>query len=308
MSQVEAKLSYKVVDCSEEEFQKLADWGRKEIQLAENEMPGLMALRKKYGTEKPLQGARIAGCLHMTIQTAVLIETLTALGAEVRWSSCNIFSTQDQAAAAMSVGVGYFCDPENLPGIAHFCEHMLFLGTEKYPDENEYSSFLSSNGGYSNAYTSSEDTNYYFEINHPHLKGALKRFAQFFISPLFTEDGTARELEAVNSEHEKNLQSDLWRSHQMMQSTCSKKHPFSKFGTGSKATLDTPETRNALLDFHTQYYSSNIMNLVVLGAEGLDGLEGYVRDNFSQIENKDVQVPRFTDVLPWEAEEKGQQF
>ena len=105
--------------------------------------------------------------------------------------------TTDQAAAAMSVGVGYFCDPENLPGIAHFCEHMLFLGTEKYPDENEYSSFLSSNGGYSNAYTSSEDTNYYFEINHPHLKGALKRFAQFFISPLFTEDGTARELEAA---------------------------------------------------------------------------------------------------------------
>ena len=90
MSQVEAKLSYKVVDCSEEEFQKLADWGRKEIQLAENEMPGLMALRKKYGTEKPLQGARIAGCLHMTIQTAVLIETLIELGAEVTWSSCNI--------------------------------------------------------------------------------------------------------------------------------------------------------------------------------------------------------------------------
>ena len=102
MSQVEAKLSYKVVDCSEEEFQKLADWGRKEIQLAENEMPGLMALRKKYGTEKPLQGARIAGCLHMTIQTAVLIETLIELGAEVTWSSCNIFSTQDHAAVAIA--------------------------------------------------------------------------------------------------------------------------------------------------------------------------------------------------------------
>ncbi len=102
MSQVEAKLSYKVVDCSEEEFHKLADWGRKEIQLAENEMPGLMALRRKYGTEKPLQGARIAGCLHMTIQTAVLIETLVELGAEVTWSSCNIFSTQDHAAVAIA--------------------------------------------------------------------------------------------------------------------------------------------------------------------------------------------------------------
>jgi adenosylhomocysteinase len=81
---------------------KLADWGRKEINIAETEMPGLMALRKEYGTKKPLKGARIVGCLHMTIQTAVLIETLTALGASVRWSSCNIFSTQDQAAAAIA--------------------------------------------------------------------------------------------------------------------------------------------------------------------------------------------------------------
>jgi len=80
----------------------LADWGRKEISLAETEMPGLMALRRQYGADKPLKGARIAGCLHMTIQTAVLIETLTALGATVRWSSCNIFSTQDQAAAAIA--------------------------------------------------------------------------------------------------------------------------------------------------------------------------------------------------------------
>ncbi|MGB0146714.1 MAG: adenosylhomocysteinase, partial [Flavobacteriaceae bacterium] len=87
---------YKVKDMS------LAAWGRKEIELAEAEMPGLMALRAEYGDSKPLAGARIAGCLHMTIQTAVLIETLQALGAEVTWSSCNIFSTQDQAAAAIA--------------------------------------------------------------------------------------------------------------------------------------------------------------------------------------------------------------
>ncbi|HEY2147219.1 MAG TPA: adenosylhomocysteinase [Pirellulales bacterium] len=96
MSQVETRLPYKVADMS------LARWGRKEIMLAENEMPGLMALRKKYGSTKPLAGARIAGCLHMTIQTAVLIETLTELGAKVTWSSCNIFSTQDHAAAAVA--------------------------------------------------------------------------------------------------------------------------------------------------------------------------------------------------------------
>jgi adenosylhomocysteinase len=90
------RLPYKVADLG------LADWGRKEIMLAENEMPGLMALRKKYGASKPLKGARIAGCLHMTIQTAVLIETLEELGAKVTWSSCNIFSTQDHAAAAIA--------------------------------------------------------------------------------------------------------------------------------------------------------------------------------------------------------------
>jgi adenosylhomocysteinase len=96
MTQTTTRLPYKVKDIS------LAEWGRKEIRLAEAEMPGLMAIRKEYGAQQPLKGARIAGCLHMTIQTAVLIETLKALGAEVTWSSCNIFSTQDHAAAAIA--------------------------------------------------------------------------------------------------------------------------------------------------------------------------------------------------------------
>src|SRR5262249_40249356 len=98
-----AVADYKVADMT------LAEWGRKEIDLAETEMPGLMARRQECGAKKPLKGARIIGCLHMTVQTAVLIETLSALGAEVRWSSCNIFSTQDQAAAAIAAtGVPVF--------------------------------------------------------------------------------------------------------------------------------------------------------------------------------------------------------
>src|SRR6202012_2549463 len=104
---------YKVADLS------LADFGRKEIQLAEHEMPGLMATRAEYATSKPLRGARITGSLHMTIQTAVLIETLTALGAEVRWASCNIFSTQDHAAAAVAVGPeGTPEEPKGIPVLA----------------------------------------------------------------------------------------------------------------------------------------------------------------------------------------------
>src|SRR3990172_3862679 len=96
--QSKSSTDYKVADLS------LADWGRKEIRIAETEMPGLMAIREEYAAKKPLKGARIAGSLHMTIQTAVLIETLKALGAEVRWASCNIYSTQDHAAAAIAAG------------------------------------------------------------------------------------------------------------------------------------------------------------------------------------------------------------
>src|SRR5688572_7425205 len=103
---------YKVADL------KLAEWGRKEIRLAEQEMPGLMAVRHEYGSQKPLAGARIMGSLHMTVQTAVLIETLTELGADVRWVSCNIFSTQDHAAAAVAVGPNGTV--ENPQGIAVF--------------------------------------------------------------------------------------------------------------------------------------------------------------------------------------------
>ncbi len=113
----------------------LAEWGRKEIKLAEAEMPGLMALRKEYGASKPLKGARIAGCLHMTIQTAVLIETLIELGAEVKWSSCNIFSTQDQAAAAIAaVGVGVFAWKGQTVEEGDWCiEQTLFFGGADRP-------------------------------------------------------------------------------------------------------------------------------------------------------------------------------
>ncbi len=116
---------YKIADIS------LADWGRKEVVIAESEMPGLMALRKEYQDSQPLKGARIAGCLHMTIQTAVLIETLTALGAEVRWSSCNIFSTQDQAAAAMAAaGIPVFAWKGETEDEAWWCIEQTIFGPD----------------------------------------------------------------------------------------------------------------------------------------------------------------------------------
>jgi adenosylhomocysteinase len=126
---IDFSLPYKVADIS------LAEWGRKEIRLAEAEMPGLMAIRAEYGPSQPLKGARVAGCLHMTIQTAVLIETLAALGAEVKWSSCNIFSTQDHAAAAIAAaGIGVFAWKGQSIEEADWCiEQTLFFGSKDKP-------------------------------------------------------------------------------------------------------------------------------------------------------------------------------
>jgi adenosylhomocysteinase len=128
-SKIDFKLPYKVKDIS------LAAWGRKEIRLAEAEMPGLMSIRNEYGPSQPLKGARVAGCLHMTIQTAVLIETLIALGAEVKWSSCNIFSTQDHAAAAIAAaGIGVFAWKGQTQQEADWCiEQTLFFGGKDRP-------------------------------------------------------------------------------------------------------------------------------------------------------------------------------
>lgn len=128
-TQTEQHLKYKVKDIS------LAEWGRKEIKLAEAEMPGLMALREEFGAKKPLKGARIAGCLHMTIQTAVLIETLVELGAEVTWSSCNIFSTQDHAAAAIAAaGISVYAWKGMTAEEFDWCiEQTLFFGEDRQP-------------------------------------------------------------------------------------------------------------------------------------------------------------------------------
>jgi adenosylhomocysteinase len=128
-SNIDFSLKYKVKDMS------LAAWGRKEIRLAEAEMPGLMSIREEYAATQPLKGARIAGCLHMTIQTAVLIETLIALGAEVKWSSCNIFSTQDQAAAAIAAeGIGVYAWKGQTNEEAEWCiEQTLFFGGADRP-------------------------------------------------------------------------------------------------------------------------------------------------------------------------------
>ena len=147
---------------------------------------------------------------------------------------------------------------------------MLFLGTEKYPNPDEFQKFISQNGGSNNAYTSTEHTNYFFTVNSKSFDEALDRFAQFFISPLFNESIMEKEINAVNQEHEKNLKSDGWRIRQLDQYSAKQNHPYSKFGTGNKKTLETlPKENNINLKeelhkFHSTYYSANIMTLSVI--------------------------------------------
>lgn len=209
--------------------------------------------------------------------------------------------TTDKSSASMDINVGFMCDPKNIPGLAHFCEHMLFLGTEKYPLENEYNKFLSQNGGSSNAYTQAEHTNYYFDIAPEELHGALDRFAQFFLSPLFTDSATEREVNAVNSENDKNIQNDNWRLLQLDKSTSRPDHDYCRFGTGNKETLDTiPKknglnTRDELLNFHNKYYSSNIMSFCILGKESLDELQEMVVPLLKDVKNKEINIPEWNE-------------
>ncbi|KAG5318797.1 IDE enzyme, partial [Pseudoatta argentina] len=205
--------------------------------------------------------------------------------------------TTDKSAAAMDINVGSMCDPDDLPGLAHFFEHILFLGMKKYPQQNDYNKFLSQNGGTSKAITRLDLTIYYFDVSFEKLKGALDRFARFFLAPLFTENLIELELNAINSEHEKNLVDDSQRVNQLIKSSANSHHPFSKFSTGNRESLDTiPKqkginVRNKLLEFYEKYYSANIMSLSVLGKESLDELENMVVDLFCEVRNKEIEVP-----------------
>uniref|UniRef100_A0A8C9F4R0 Insulin degrading enzyme n=1 Tax=Pavo cristatus TaxID=9049 RepID=A0A8C9F4R0_PAVCR len=187
--------------------------------------------------------------------------------------------TTDKSSAALDVHIGSLSDPPNIAGLSHFCEHMLFLGTKKYPKENEYSQFLSEHAGSSNAFTSGEHTNYYFDVSHEHLEGALDRFAQFFLCPLFDESCKDREVNAVDSEHEKNLMNDAWRLFQLEKATGNPNHPFSKFGTGLS---------------ENNYSSIGVLFLwLMVFFKSLDELTSLVVKLFSEVENKNVPIPEF---------------
>ena len=197
-------------------------------------------------------------------------------------------------ACSVSVGVGASADPRQLSGLAHFTEHMCFLGSEAYPQENEFKSYLSAHGGRSNASTSMSQTCYKFDVLAEHAEKVIDIFANFFVAPLFTQSGTNREVNAVDSENSKNESADGRRRLQILKALADKNHHYSKFSTGNAKTLPAmddekaPFVREALLAFHKRHYRPDNMTVVVVGPQSLDVLEEWVVPRFAKIQSRNV--------------------
>ena len=197
------------------------------------------------------------------------------------------------AAVSLCVNIGQYEDPVEYPGIAHFLEHMLFMGTLKYPDINHFMSFLNKHGGLTNAYTSHEITNYFFNIQIDDKKinsfiKCLDIFGHFFIDPLFEIDAVTKEINAVDSEHSKNIASDDWRTNRLIKEIAFNTGPFHKFGTGNSETLKKDNIRDILLEFYEKYYSANLMKLVISSPYSFNEIKNDIINIFSQIKNKNV--------------------
>ena len=200
----------------------------------------------------------------------------------------------DKAAAAVNVNVGSGDDPDDRPGLAHFLEHMLFLGTGKYPDAGEYDRFLAEHGGSGNAATSFAHTSFFFDVDAAHLEGALDRFAWCFISPRFDRGYVDRERQVVHSEFVSRRRDDRLRSFAAWRQALDPRHPLSRFLAGNAETLaDRPgaDVHDALIAFHESRYSSHLMKLVVVGREPLDVLDDRVRARFEAVPRRDVEPP-----------------
>ncbi|KAB5530220.1 hypothetical protein DKX38_020301 [Salix brachista] len=222
----------------------------------------------------------------------------------LRIESAGTTVSEFKAAAAMCVAMGSFSDPAEAQGLAHFLEHMLFMGSEEFPDENELTgdvtypsddniidvvtSYLSKHGGSSNAYTEAEHTCYHFEVKREFLKGALRRFSQFFVSPLVKSEAMEREV----------LQSDACRLQQLQCHTSGPGHPFNRFSWGNKKSLvDAMEKginlREHILKLYRDYYHGGLMKLVVIGGEPLDVLESWVTELFAKVRKGPQTKPKF---------------
>lgn len=210
----------------------------------------------------------------------------------------------DQSAAALSVKAGSWDDPAEYAGMAHFCEHMLFMGTGKYPSENEFSSLIADYAGMTNAFTAPNRTVYMFSSETDGFEGLLDRFAHFFIDPLFNPSGIAREMHAVDQEFAKNLENDSWREYMVFKETGNPDHPNKMFSTGNSQTL-SKIPQSALKEWHAQNYGSDRMHLAIYSSLPLESLKESVAGMFGQIQKSGSSLADHSQPLA-SIQQKGQ--
>ena len=209
-------------------------------------------------------------------------------------------SQSDKAAAALAVNVGHFSDPLERQGLAHFLEHMLFLGTEKYPDGSEYQAFISQFGGTHNAWTATEHTCFFFDIHHSQFSNALDRFSQFFITPLLSQSFIDKERQNIDSEFKLKLKDDIRRLYDVHKETINQQHPFAKFSVGNLTTLadrSNSSIRDELLQFFIEHYRANFMTLAIEGPQPLATLKNLAQQFFSAIPSADTPKKTISEPL-----------
>lgn len=196
-------------------------------------------------------------------------------------------ATQASAALSLSAGSGL----EAVPGLAHFLEHLLFISSSQFPQQDHFAAFISQNGGSTNAYTELEETNFYFDVKPTALQRALEMFASLITSPLFPADRLSDEVKAVNSEFLNDQISEDWRRLRLLQLQANPKHSFSRFSVGSEDTLHRAELRELVQEFHRKWYRGSAMKLVVLSSHPLPQLRSWVAQSFSTVSRGSVLKP-----------------
>jgi insulysin len=197
--------------------------------------------------------------------------------------------TLEKSFVTVAVNVGSYANPKDYDGLAHFLEHMLFMGSEKYKDEKYYFEELNKLGGSSNAYTDSMETVYFFNVFDYGLEKMFDIFSRFFIDPLFNKDSISREIKAVDSEHQKNINSDMWRKHQFMLDLINKESSLNNFGTGSLHTLDKEDIRDKLIDFYNKYYIPDNISICIASSKTPEELKNIIDLSFGLIKKSDHQ-------------------
>lgn len=189
-----------------------------------------------------------------------------------------------QSGGVLSVEVGSWSDPDEYPGLAHFLEHMLFLGTKKYPAEGGYQAYISEHGGSTNAFTMNDSTSFLFTVNNDSLEGAIDRFSEFFKEPTFTPSGVGRELRAIDQEFNKNIERDEVRELFVMKENSNPNHPQVRFSAGNTSTLGKVD-RDTFIKWYNEHYSANLMHLILYSTMPIDQLQDLVVKKFSDIPN-----------------------